>query len=75
MLLSPIFGFDTLSFTIGKFTGHELGVYYKKHSRTKSLLSRKITLNKYFVFKKFLHSTSGRLLLKQRKYASLYTNK
>ena len=48
MLLSPIFGFDTLNFTKGKFTRHELGVYCKKHSRTKSLLSRKITLNNYF---------------------------
>ena len=34
MLLSPIFGSDTLNFTKGTFTGHELGVYYKKHSRT-----------------------------------------
>ena len=63
MLLSPIFGFDTLNFTKGKFTGYELGVYYKKHSRTKSLLPRKITLNKFFIFREllrttFLHSTS-----------------
>ena len=27
MLLSPIFGFDTLNFTKGKFTGHELWRY------------------------------------------------
>ena len=40
---SPIFGFDTLNFTQGKFTGHKLGVYHNKDSRTKSLLSRKIT--------------------------------
>ena len=57
MLLSPIFGFETLNFTKGKFTGHELGVYYKKHSRAKSLLSRKITLNKFYVFEKFLRTT------------------
>ena len=56
MLLSPILGFDTLNFTKDKFTGHELGVYYKKHSRTKSLLSRKITLNKFFILKKFLRT-------------------
>ena len=55
MLLSPIFGYDTLNFTKNKFTGHELGVCWKKHSKTNSLLS-----------------ASGRLLMKQRKYASLY---
>ena len=68
ILLSPMFGFDTLSLTKGKVTGHKLGVYYKKHSRTKSLLSRKLRTT-------FLHSTSGRLLMKQRKYASLYFSK
>ena len=77
---SPIFGFDTLNFTQGKFTGHKLGVYHNKDSRIKSLLSRKITLNKFFVFKKslrttFLHSTSWGLLMKQRKYASLHFSK
>ena len=35
MLLSSIFGFDTLNLTKDKFTGHELGVCYKKHSSTK----------------------------------------
>ena len=77
MLLSPILGFDTLNFTKDKFTGHELGVYYKKHSRTKSLLSRKITLNKFFILKKFLrttflHSTFRRPLMGRGKYAALY---
>ena len=50
MLLSPTFGFVTLNFTKDKFTGHELGECYKKHSRTKfpdkSLLSREITSKK-----------------------------
>ena len=45
MLLSSIFGFDTLNFTKDKFTGHGPGVCQKKHSRAKfldkSLLSRK----------------------------------
>ena len=53
MMVPPIFGFDTLDFINFKFTGHELDVYYKRHSRTTSLFSRKITLNKIFGSKKF----------------------
>ena len=52
-MVPPIFGFDTLDFINFKFTGHELDVYYKRHSRTTSLFSRKITLNKIFGSKKF----------------------
>ena len=74
MLLSPILGFDTLNFTKDKFTGHELGVYYKKHSRTKSLLSRKITLNKFFVFKKFLRITGDCLWGKGNMHHSTAAN-
>ena len=54
MLLSPMFGFGNLNFAKGKFTGHELGFCQKKHSKTKfsdkSLLTRKITSNKFLSF-------------------------
>ena len=55
MLLSPIFGSDTLNFTKDKFTGHELGCVRK------SILEQNFEINLYcleqiseknFVFRK-----------------------
>ena len=50
MLLAPIFGFDTIIFTKGKFTGHELVVCYEKHFRIKFLDETVYRINSEQIF-------------------------